>query len=169
MFRHRDKEKTLQEQEIKIQRKIAFASGLFEGDVTVRSLLESLSEGVVVFDYTGTILLLNAAAEQMFDFQRKDLIGKQQVIIIPELFRKISDEYGVTFFEEPWIKPTVPLHDLAGRRRDGSEFPAEISLNRIETINGVLVMAQVSDITERMQLETEIKDAREYAENIDFR
>src|SRR6185369_7840984 len=123
-------------------------------------------EGVVVFDYTGTILLLNAAAEQMFDYQRKDLIGKKQVIIIPELFRKISDEYGVLFFEETWNKPTVPLHDLAGRRRDGSEFPAEISLNRIETINGVLVMALVSDITERKQLETEIQDALEYAENI---
>ncbi|HEY5523072.1 MAG TPA: PAS domain-containing protein, partial [Desulfuromonadaceae bacterium] len=61
-----DQEKARHEQELRIQRQIAFASGLFQGDVTVRTLLESLAEGVVIIDNSGTILLVNSAAEQMF-------------------------------------------------------------------------------------------------------
>ena len=68
--------------------------------------------------------------------------------------------------QSPCISPMSQLLDLVGRRQDGSEFPMEISLGFIETINGVLALAFVSDITLRKQLETEIQDAREYAENI---
>jgi len=161
-----DEEKARQEQEIRIQRQIAFASGLFQGDVTIRTLLESLTEGVVIIDNSGTILLVNTATEQIFDYQREGLIGKHQTVLIPERFRKVLEEHEAGYFKEPRIRPTVPLHDLGGRRRDGSEFPVEITLNCIETINGVLIMAQVSDITLRKQLETEIQDAREYSENI---
>jgi PAS domain S-box-containing protein len=161
-----DQEKARLEEELRIQRQIAFASGLFQGDVTIRTLLESLAEGVVIIDNSGTILLVNVAAEQLFGYQRKDLIGKSQAILIPELFHKVHVEYQEHIFAEPRIRPTDQLHDLAGLRRDGSEFPVEISLNYIETINGVLIMALISDITLRKQFEAEVQEAREYAENI---
>ena len=62
-----EQEKALRELESRIQRQIAFASGLFQGDLTIRTLLESLAEGVVVINGTGTILLVNTRAERMFD------------------------------------------------------------------------------------------------------
>jgi PAS domain S-box-containing protein len=161
-----EQERARHEQELGVQRQISFASGLFQGDITIRTLLESLAEGVIIIDNSGTILLVNISAEKMFGYPREDLIGKPQAVLIPERFRKVLEEHEAGYFKEPRIRPMRQLLDLAGSRRDGSEFPVEISLGFIETINGVFVLAFVSDITLRKQLETEIQDAREYAENI---
>ena len=68
-------DKVRREQELIIQRQIAFASGLFQGDITVRTLLESLAEGVVIIDNLGTILLVNAHAEQISVIQRRRSSG----------------------------------------------------------------------------------------------
>jgi PAS domain S-box-containing protein len=152
-----DQEKALREQELNIQRQIAFASGLFQGDITIRTLLESLGEGVVIIDVTGTILLVNTRAEQMFGYLERDLVGKPHSILIPEQLRKVHEVHEAQFFEEPRIRPMGQLLDLTGRRRDGSEFPLEISLSYIETINGVFALAFVSDITLRKQAEEAIR------------
>lgn len=156
-----DQEKARLEQELRIQRQIAFASGLFQGDVTVRTLLESLAEGVVIIDNSGTILLVNSRAEQMFGYPKKDLIGKPHIILIPELFRKAHKKHEAQYFAEPRIRPMGQLLDLAGRRRDGSEFPVEISLSFMETVNGVLFLAFISDITLRKQYETRLRESEE--------
>jgi PAS domain S-box-containing protein len=161
-----EQEKARHEQELSVQRQISFASGLFQGDITIRTLLESLAEGVLIIDSSGTILLVNISAEKMFGYPREDFIGKPQAVLIPERFRKVLEDHEADYFKEPRIRPMRQLLDLAGNRRDGSEFPVEISLGFIETINGVFVLAFVSDITLRKQLETQIQDAREYAENI---
>jgi PAS domain S-box-containing protein len=103
----------------------------------------------------------------MFGYPKKELIGMPHTVLIPERFLEVLDERVAGYFKEPMIMPqTGQLLDLAGRRRDGSEFFVEISLGFIESINGVFVLAFVSDITLRKQLETEIQDALEYAENI---
>jgi PAS domain S-box-containing protein len=156
-----DQKKLRQEQEERIQRQIAFASGLFQGDVTIRTLLESLAEGVVIIDNSGTILLVNTSAGQMFGYPEKELIGKPHAVIIPERFRKVLEEHEADYFKEPRIKPMAQLLDLAGRRRDGSEFPAEINLSFIETINGVLVLVLISDITMRKQFELRLRESEE--------
>jgi PAS domain S-box-containing protein len=156
-----DQEKARHEQELRIQRQIAFASGLFQGDVTVRTLLESLAEGVVIIDNSGTILLVNTAAEQMFGYKREDLIGKPQAVLIPERFRKVHEEHLARFFAEPRMRPTDQLLDLTGLRRDGDEFPVEISLSYVDTINGVLVMALVSDVSLRKEYETRLRESEE--------
>ena len=154
------------ERELRIQQQISFASGLFQGDITIRTLLESLAKGVVIIDIQGTILLVNTLAEEMFGYPKKDFIGKPLAVLFPERFREIYEEHMARFLAEPMSKPNGKLLDLVGRRQDGSEFPVEISLGFIETINGIFVLAFISDITLRKQLETEIQDAREYAENI---
>ena len=156
-----DQEKARQEQELKTLRHIAFASGIFKEDVTVRTLLESLPEGVVIIDNSGTILLVNARAEQMFGYPEKELIGKPNAILIPERFRDVHKEHMAHFFAEPKIRPMGLLLDLTGRRRDGSEFPLEISLSFIETINGILFMAFISDITIRKQYESHLQESEE--------
>jgi len=156
-----DQEKARLEQELRIQRQIAFASGLFQGDVTIRTLLESLTEGVVIIDNTGIILLVNSSAEQMFGYQRQELVGKPQAVLIPERLRKAHEAHGASFFAEPRIMRMGRPLDLVGRHRDGSEFPVEISLSYIETINGVLVLALVSDITLRKQFEERLRETEE--------
>jgi PAS domain S-box-containing protein len=156
-----DQEKTHLENKLRIQRQIAFVSGLFQTDVTVRTLLESLAEGVVVIDSSGTILLVNTAAEQMFGYLEKELIGEPQAIIIPERFRKVHEVHLAHFFAKPRIRPPNQHLALAGLRRDGSEFPVEISLNYIETINGVLALAFVCDITGRKNTEDALRFSEE--------
>ncbi len=156
-----EQEKTRLEQELRIQRQVAFASGLFQGDVTIHTLLESLAEGVVIIDNSGTMLLVNTRAEKMFGYHRKELIGKPHAMLIPESLRKVHGEHEAHFFAEPRIRPMGQLLNLAGRRRDGSEFPLEISLSFIETVNGALVLAFVSDITLRKEYELHLHESQE--------
>jgi len=156
-----DQEKARREQELKIQRQISFASGLFQGDITIRTLLESLAEGIVIIDNSGTILLVNTAAEKMFGYPKEELIGRPHAVLLPERVLKVHEEHEADFFKEPRIRPMGQLLDLAGRRRDGSEIPVEISLGFIETINGVLVLALVSDMTLRKQYEMRLRESEE--------
>jgi PAS domain S-box-containing protein len=151
-------EKERREQELRIQRQIAFASGLFQGDVTVRTLLESLAEGFVIIDNLGIILLVNARAEEMFGYPKEEIIGKPHAVLLPERFREAHEEHVAHFFEEPRIRPMGQGLDLAGRRRDGSEFQVEISLSFLETINGRLGLAFISDITRRKEAEQALND-----------
>jgi len=152
-----DQEKTRTEAELRVRQQIAFASGLFQGDITIRTLLESLAEGVVIIDNSGTILLANSYAGELFGYPEKDLIGRPHAVLVPERLRKVHDEHVAHYFAEPKIRPMGVQLDLIGCRRDGSEFPLEISLSYLETINGVLVLAFISDITLRKEIETRLR------------
>jgi len=154
------------ERELRINRQIALASGLFQDDVTVRTILESLAEGVVIIDNSGTVLLANTPIEQMFGYSKKDLVGNPLAVLVPERFRKLYEEHHAQFFAEPRVISMVQTPDLVGLRQNGSEFPLEISLGFLETLNGVLALVFVSDVSIGKQWQTEIQDAREYAENI---
>jgi PAS domain S-box-containing protein len=146
------------EQEQLIQRQVAFASGLFQGDVTVRTLLESLAEGVVIIDSLGIILLVNGRAERMFGHPRSEIAGKPLITLIPERFRKAHERHVADFFAEPRTRPMGIGLELVGCRRDGSEFPVEISLSYLETVTGIFGLAFITDITVRKEAERALKD-----------
>ena len=152
-----DQEKTRTEAELRVRQQIAFASGLFQGDITIRTLLESLAEGVVIIDNSGTILLANSYAGEMFGYPERDLIGRPHAVLVPERLRKLHDEHVAHYFAEPKIRQMGVLLDLVGCRKDGSEFPLEISLSFLETINGVLILAFISDITLRKEIEMHLR------------
>jgi PAS domain S-box-containing protein len=152
-----DQEKARRELALRIQRHVAFASGIFQQDVTVRTMLESLAEGVVIIDNSGTVLLINTRAEEMFGYSREELVGQPHALLIPERFRASHEEHETNFFREPRIRPMGQLLTLAGRRKDGSEFPAEISLSYLDTINGIIILAFISDITHRRQNEDRLR------------
>ena len=144
-----------------VQQQNAFASGLFQADVTIRTLLESLAEGVVVINKSRTVLLVNARAEQMFGYARNDMIGKHHDLILPRRYREVHKKHTADFFAEPKIRPMGLGLDLVGLRRDGSEFPIEISLSYIQTTDDLFVLAFISDITLRKQVEKALKDRNE--------
>jgi PAS domain S-box-containing protein len=156
-----DQEKARQDQDLSVWQQIAFASGLFQGDVTVRTLLESLAEGLVIINHSGFILLVNSRAEQMFGYQTAELIGKPHAALIPERFRKVHDEHMSRYFAAPTTRSMGEFLDLAGLRQDGSEFPLALSLSFIETAGGIFVLALVSDITLRKEYEKRLLETEE--------
>ena len=134
-------------------RQIAFAAGLFQEDVTVRTLLESLGEGVVIIDSHGTIVLVNTTATRLFGYSKEDLIGKPLGVLIPERYRKAHAKHVAHYFKKPRIRPMGIGMELFGLRRDGSEFSVEISLSFLDTTSGCFGMAFISDITTRKEAE----------------
>ncbi|KAA3656236.1 MAG: PAS domain S-box protein [Chloroflexi bacterium] len=145
------------EGELKIQKEISIAVGIFQSDVTVRTLLESITEGVIICTKDGRIVMINSRAEELFGYQTEEVTGRLLNILLPERFFKNHAKLMSGFFESPIIRPMGKGIDLAGKRKDGSEFPVEIALSFLHTEVDVLGLAFVSDITERKQAEWALK------------
>jgi len=121
---------------------------------------EASSSGILLLNGDGEIVLANAQAEKLFNCWREELIGKAVDTLVPDLF----DGCPV----QPEKFATVPApgalgstRELVARRKDGSEFPAEIGLNPIQTLQGILVLATVTDISERKKLEEQTRKTRD--------
>jgi PAS domain S-box-containing protein len=113
-----------------------------------RSLVESAPDAVVIVDDEGRIQLVNAQTEELFGYGRAELLGEPVEILLPEHFREQHVAHRARYIADPQTRPMGAGLDLAGRRSDGSEFPADISLSTIDTVDGRLVTARVRDITE---------------------
>jgi PAS domain S-box-containing protein len=126
-----------------------------------RGLLEAAPDGMVIVDGTGIIVLVNAQVERLFGYERTELVGQPVEILVPDRFSGMHMAFRSGYVSEPRARPMGLAGDLHGRRKDGSEFPVEVSLSPLETDEGLLVSAAVRDISERrrMQEETDrIKD-----------
>jgi PAS domain S-box-containing protein len=127
-----------------------------------RAVLESASEGIVLIDATGRITLVNAAAERMFDYPRAELLGQSLEILLPERLRHGHVGHRAGYFAEPRVRPMGIGLDLSGRRRDGTEFPVEISLSHVVSAEGGgVAIAFITDITERKRVEGQLQRQRE--------
>jgi PAS domain S-box-containing protein len=124
-----------------------------DSDAAVRTLLETAPEAVLAHDVHGRILFVNAAAEAVFGYKRKELIGRPLGTLIPERFRKKHAAHLANFFLKPAMRPMGSGLELFGLRKDGSEFPADIGLSHFKTKAGTLGISFVSDITTRKQNE----------------
>jgi PAS domain S-box-containing protein len=134
------------------ERKRAEAA-LRESEETVRALLESASQGVVGVNTDGDIVIVNAMAQQLFGYTREELIGKPVEMLVPSRVRREHAGYRTAYFREPRRRPMGIGLDLTARRKDGSEFPVEISLSSVQTLRGLLAVSFITDITERKRAE----------------
>ena len=116
-----------------------------------RAVLESASEAIVIADRAGAIVMVNAQTESMFGYTREQLIGQRLDLLVPDHARVAHETHRRTYAEAPRTRPMGQGRDLAGRRKDGREFPVEISLSFTETNRGTLFIAFVTDITERQR------------------
>jgi PAS domain S-box-containing protein len=126
-------------------------------------LLDAAPDAIVCTDRAGRVALVNTRAEEMFGYRRAELVGQPLEILVPEAARAVHRELRAEYAASPRPRPMGTMA-LAGRRRDGSTFPAEISLSAIQTDEGMVVTAAVRDVTDRLTAQAERERLRIEAE-----
>lgn len=137
-----------------------------ESEATVRAIMESAAQAVLACNQEGRIVLVNTAAEKMYGYKRDELIGQALESLVPEGLKKRHALHRAAWFKEPRNRPMGLGLDLAGRRKDGSEFPLEVSLSNIGSGAGTLAVAFVSDITERKKNERTLLEYKDHLQKL---
>jgi PAS domain S-box-containing protein len=122
-------------------------------------LLEAVPDAIVAVDRDGTILQVNSQVQELFGYDRSELIGKRVEMLVPERFRDRHYDHRRGFAESPKVRRMGPGLDLFGRRRNGSEFPVEISLSPVLVEGGTVVLSAIRDISDRKRIEEELRHA----------
>lgn len=133
-------------------------------DAVFPGFLEAAPDAMVIVGVDGRIRLVNAQTERLFGYARAELLGQPVEILVPERFQGRHAGYRSAFCAEPKVRAMGSGRELFGRRRDGGEFPVEISLSPIQTEEGLLVISAIRDVTERKRAESLIEQARDAAE-----
>src|SRR4051812_33541751 len=120
-----------------------------------RGLLEAAPDGMVIVNRDGVIVLVNAQVERLFGYERAELVGESVEILVPDRFSGMHMAFRSGYVSEPRTRPMGLAGDLHARRKDGSEFPVEVTLSPLETDEGLLVSAAVRDISERRRMQEE--------------
>ena len=131
-----------------------------KADQKFKNLLEATPDSMVIVNRDSEIVLANFQTFKTFGWSREELMGKKINVLVPERFRARHPEFQRGFMEQPSPRPMGAGLDLHGLRKDGTEFPVEISLSPLETAEGLLVMTAIRDITERRKLEEQFRQAQ---------
>ncbi|MEX2146867.1 MAG: PAS domain S-box protein [Candidatus Rokuibacteriota bacterium] len=136
---------------------------LRRSEATALAFIESAAEGILIVDDGGHIVVANIVIEKMFGYAQGELLGQRMELLLPERLRERHVGHRAAYAAEPRVRSMGRGLDLAGRRRDGTEFPVEISLSYVRTPHGVQVMAFVTDITERLVRERTARQSEKLA------
>ena len=141
---------------------------LKRSEFTVHALLESASQAILAVNVEGRLVLANSMVEKMFGYSQNELIGQPLELLLPKDSQRRHQDHQAAFFANPQKRPMGLGLDLQGQRKDGSQFPIEVSLNHIDTSEGRLGVAFVSDITERKRAEEALRQSElQYRELFD--
>ena len=133
------------------------AETLRKAEQKFRSLLEAAPDAMVVINRDGRIVLVNARAEEMFGYAKQDLLGNSIGTLLSERFRSGYPDYVAGFSYQPGAPSPRTSLELYGLRKDGAEFPIEISLSPLETEEGTLISSAIRDISERKKAAEQIQ------------
>lgn len=127
------------------------------------NLLDSMPDGIVMVNSTGRIVLVNTQAEQLFGYQAAELNGQPVEVLLPQRYRSAHVGHRSGYFSQPRTRMMGVGLELYGLRKNGIEFPVEISLSPIETDEGVLSMSAIRDVSERKKAELKFRGLLESA------
>ncbi len=125
-----------------------------------RSVLELAPDAMVIANEQGRIVLVNAQTERLFGYRRDELLGQPVESLMPERFRARHPEHRAQYSGTPQVRKMGNATELFGLKKDGTEFPIEISLSPMQAPEGLLVFSAIRDVTERRQREAEIEAQR---------
>ncbi|MGH9856281.1 MAG: PAS domain-containing sensor histidine kinase, partial [Acidobacteriota bacterium] len=131
----------------KVQRDAFMIANKFGG------LLESVPDAIVLVNHTGRIVLANSNSEKLFGYTQQQLIGQLIEVLMPARFRQGHVAHRIRFTGEPKTRAMGAALELFGIRKDGTEFPVEVSLSPLQTEHGMMVISAIRDISERKQQE----------------
>ena len=136
---------------------VGFSKELLKGGSMVKTLMESLAEGVVFINSESKIVFINKRTEELFGYNSNEIIGHSLNILLPERFAERHTKDVSDYLAKPRIRPMGEQLSLAGRRKDGSEFPVAVSLSYLRQGKETYALALVTDISSLKKAESELK------------
>ena len=140
----------IKENEKNLNEQINFAEGL----------LQAAPDGMIGINPKGEIILFNRQAEVLFGYERGEITGKRIENLMPQRFKQAHETHIKGYFEAPKVRQMGGSNrDLFGRRKNGEEFPIDISLSYMQQADGKIAIAGIRDITERKQIEKKLTES----------
>lgn len=131
-------------------------------------MLDAAPDAIVAVDREGAIVMANSRTETLFGYTTEQLIGEQVEILVPQDVWPLHPAHREAYFRRPKVRPTGAGLDLDARRKDGSGFPAEISLSFVETDEGTVALAAIRDTTDREHIAAELRRTHEELETFSY-
>ncbi len=136
----------------RVEEELRHSRALFE------SLLESAPDAIIAVDPAGRIVLVNSQTDRMFGYRREELLGQSIELLLPGRFRDLHVAHRTSYNRAPTTRPMGVGLDLWGQRKDGTEFPVEISLSPVRSENSSLIVSIIRDISARKRADESLKE-----------